>query len=200
MGHRKHISGAERNRKRKTNRMSDEEIIRHCLQGEKIAFERIVEKYKGKAMALALNILGNWEDAEDICQETFAKAFLSLKSFDPQRDFQNWIYSILYNSSIDRIRKNQRFFSFLSARKKEFCFADDTGGKGYRPEIPLPETYLQILEPKERTALILWATESYTSSEISSVLGCSASTVRVHLYKARKKVKSYIMEKKHDHV
>jgi len=178
--------------------MRESEIIKRCLQGQTEEFEKIVEKNKGKAMALALNILGNREDAEDACQEAFAKAFLSLKRYDPQRDFKNWLYSILYNSCIDRIRRKRRFFYFLSVRQKDFCSIHDDEEKGSMLETALLETYLKILKPRERTALVLWATESYTSKEIATVLDCSASTARVHLYKARKKVKSFIEEKKND--
>ena len=77
--------------------MDDNLLGRGCLQGKREEFKKIVEGYGGKIVALALNMLGNREDAEDACQEAFIRAFRNLEKFDSQRSFRNWLYTIVYN-------------------------------------------------------------------------------------------------------
>jgi len=153
--------------------MNDKQLIRSCLQGDVEEYRKIVNKYNGRIMAIAINILGNREDAEDACQEAFG---------------------IIYNQCLDKLRKRRRFYKFLNKMKREsFQF---TNGRASTNSIhhPFPKRVLKNLSLKERAILFLWAVEGYTSEEIGSVLKCSASTARVHLFKARKKIKA-ILEK-----
>lgn len=145
-------------------------------------------------MALALNILGNREDAEDACQETFVQVYHHLDRFDMKKSFSNWFFSILYKRCLDLLRKRRRFFDFFIKAKKE------AAGRVRSPVIS-PQTHnphlhclLERLSPKERTTLYLWGGEGYTSKEIAEVLKCSPSTARIHLYKARKKIK-FLLER-----
>jgi len=182
---------------KKTNRMNDSQLLRECLRGETDKFKVIVEKYRGKAMALALNILGNRQDAEDACQEAFLQAFSHLNKFDFKRSFSNWLFSILYKRCLDQLRKRRRFFIFFKKAKGEE--AGELSGSqalSFSKQNPLPHRLLEKLSPKERSSLYLWAVEGYTGKEIAEVLRCSPSTARVHLYKARKKIKS-LLEKEH---
>jgi len=99
--------------------MNDNQLVRECLLGEVEEFKKIVEKYRGKAMSLAMNVLGNREDAEDACQETFLQTFRNLDRFDMEKSFSNWLLSILYKRCLDQLRKRRRFFSFYKRAKHE---------------------------------------------------------------------------------
>lgn len=174
---------------RKSNDMNDSQLVRICLQGKVDEFKKIVDRYRGKAMALALNILGNYEDAEDACQDSFIQAYRNLDRFDARKSFSNWLFSILYNRSLDQLRKRRRFYNFFKRVKSEpspYSVSQESTQSSIQP---LPQNILKELSPKERTALFLWAEEGYTSEEIAGVLRCSSSTARVHLFKARKKIK-----------
>jgi len=108
--------------------------------------------------------------------------------------FNSWLYGIIYNQCLDKLRKRRRFYMFLNKIKREsFQF---TNGRASTNSIhhTFPKRVLKNLSLKERAILFLWAVEGYTSEEIGSVLKCSASTARVHLFKARKKIKA-ILEK-----
>ncbi len=175
--------------------MNDKQLIRSCLQGEEEEFGKIVDKYKGKVVAMAINMLGNREDAEDTCQEVFIKAYRHLDRFDFERNFQSWLFGILYNHCLDQLRKKRRFRKFLTRMKREsvrprsspaWKVSSQLGSQVFNPNI------LNELSPKERATLFLWAHEGYTSEEVASVLRCSSSTARVHLYKARKKIKTIL--------
>lgn len=172
--------------------MSDQELVKACLSGNVGAYREIMERYSGKAMALALNMLRHREDAEDVCQEAFVKAFHNLDRYDPQQDFKNWFYTVLYRRCLDQMRKRKRFTSFMVKFRNEPDL--EAALKGINParRPGLDPRMLEDLSPKERITLILWANEGYTGQEIASVLMCSPSTARVNLYKARKKLKAML--------
>jgi len=167
-------------------------LLRGCLQGDREEFKKIVEEYSGKIMALALNMLGNREDAEDACQEAFIRAFRNLKKFDSQRSFRNWLYTIVYNCCLDQLRKRHRFYNFYKKAKRESAPFTSAQTSNLSPEQRLPGSVLRRLSPKERITLFLWASEGYTSGEVASVLKCSPSTARVYLFKARRKIKALL--------
>jgi len=179
--------------------MDDKQLVKSCLEGEREEFRIIVEKYKGKTMAMAINILSNWEDAEDACQETFLQVYRHLTEFDFKMSFRNWLYSILYKRCLDKLRKRKRFASFLKKLKKEkeSLLILKSGINPASSSSFLTQSILNKLSSKEKTALFLWVNEGYTSSEIGAVLKCSQSTARVHLYNARKKIK-VALEKEND--
>ena len=176
--------------------MNDEAAaIAACLQGAGEEYKAVVDRYKGPLMAAAVNILGNREDAEDVCQETFIRAYRNLAAYEPDRSFKNWIFSILYHGCLDVLKKKRRFRAAESRLKNEIPRpasgrAANDPGPGGSPGIG--EAILARLSAKERTVVVLWASEGFTSAEIAGVLGCSASTARVTLFNARKKLKTHL--------
>ena len=178
--------------------MTDNQLLRSCLEGDVDKFRQIVDRYRGKVTGLAINILGNREDAEDACQETFINVFQNLDKFDFERNFKDWLFTILYNRCIDRVRKRNRFYNFYNKRKMEY-HDNNNSYSDFNPENnqPISDNLLKKLSPKERTAIYLWAYEGYTSEELGDVLKYSSSTARVHIFKARKKLKK-ILENGHD--
>ena len=176
----------------KSNSMDDNQLVMECLHGETEKFKKIVEKYRGKTMALALNMLGNKEDAEDACQETFIQTFRNLDRFDTQKSFSNWLLSILYKRCLDQLRKRRRFLAFYKKAKGEAEESIRPPNLRAATQNPHLHSLLERLSPKERTTLFLWAGEGYSSREIAEVLKCSPNTARIHLHKARKKMKSLL--------
>ena len=176
--------------------MTDEELLRSCLLGDVEEYHKIVERYRTKALAMAMNILGNREDAEDASQDTFIQVYKNLEKFDFQRSFPNWFYAILYKRCLDRLRKRRRFSQFYQKIKSEPSQAFSVAPPNPRFSLKDKQELMNALKPKERISLFLWANEGYTSGEIANVLRCSPSTARVHLFKARKKIK-ILLENKH---
>ncbi|MFB0565886.1 MAG: RNA polymerase sigma factor [Candidatus Aminicenantaceae bacterium] len=170
--------------------MNEKQLISSCLEGEAEAFKEMVDRYKTKAMALAFNILGNREDAEDACQETFIRVYFNLNKFDLQGSFRNWFYTILSNRCLDLLRKRRRFFSFFKKMKEEYSNRASVQSSSSSESQSLAQNILQGLSPKERVVLCLWASEGYSGVEIGQVIKCSSSTARVLLFKARKKIKN----------
>jgi len=172
--------------------MDEQELIAGCLRGRMEDFRMIVEQYTGPAMALAINVLGNRDDAEDACQELFIQVYRNLGSYDPRRSFKNWVYTILYRRCLDHLRRRRRSAELVKKMGQETILAMPANPGHSHPRRSLHSDLLERLKAKERTALGLWANEGYTAQEISEVLLCSASTARVYLFQARKKIKKLL--------
>lgn len=183
--------------RRRVSEMDERDILSGCREGGPESYRELFEAYGPLVTAVAINILGNHEDAEDVRQETFIRVFRHLDRYDPERSFKTWLLTIVYRSALDMIRKKRRFREFASRVKSEpgLLTADCAPNPGSLDS--LPSRYLKGLTPKERTALCLWANEGYTAGDISAVLGCAPSTARVTLFNARRKIKT-ILEKGHD--
>ena len=171
--------------------MEDEELVRRYRSGDAEAFSLLIDRYTGKAMALAVQLMRNREEAEDVCQEAFLRTFVHLDKFDATRCFRTWFFTLLGNVGRDRLRRSRRFGRFTRR------FQSDIVSR--RPARPpersadhLDERILDHLSRRQRIAVWLWAYEGCTGVEIASVLGCAPGTARVHLYAARKKIKKYL--------
>jgi len=179
--------------------MDDSEIVAACLRGEKGAFRRIMDAHAGSALALAFNVLRNRQDAEDVCQEAFVQAYRHLGRFDGRAKLRTWLLTIVYRRSLDVLKRKRRFRLAVRLAGREVI-----GGPGLEEADPvagsdariLPSRWLEVLTPRERTALCLWADEGLTAAEIAGVLGCAAATARVTLFNARRKIKA-LMENAH---
>lgn len=176
--------------------MEEKTIVLSCLEGNREAFRTIFDAYRGAAMAMAVNILGNRDDAEDACQETFIQVYRNLRYYDRQRSFRTWFYTILYRRCLDQLKRRRRSRSLLKKIESDpavLSTAEPTSSSETRS---LPASLLDGLKTKERTALCLWANDGYAAKEIADVLRCSPGTARVYLFQARKKIRE-LLERDH---
>jgi RNA polymerase sigma-70 factor (ECF subfamily) len=149
-------------------------------------------------MALALNILANFQDAEDACQDVFLKAYKNLGRFDLERSFKNWFYALLSHHCLDQIRKRQRFYGLISRFRGQDVIAEAAPVSNPGLQHDLERRLLSRLRPKERTAIYLWSQEGYSGAEIAAVLGCSEKTAHVHLFRARTRLKAILKEERNE--
>jgi RNA polymerase sigma-70 factor (ECF subfamily) len=172
--------------------MDEREIVSRCLKGVAGSCQAMVRAYGPLVLGVAINVLGNREDAEDVFQETFIQVFRNLGRYDPARSFKTWLLTIVYRRSLDMIRKRRRFSELTARAKLDPAFVTQNPGPDPGDSRPLPSRFLKKLSPRERTVLCLWANEGYTARDISEVLGCSASTARVTLFNARRRIKTLL--------
>src|SRR5512135_3021845 len=177
--------------------VEDGEIIEGCLRGSLVSQKAMVEAYGTLVLSVALNVLANRQDAEDVSQETFLQAFRHLQRYDPGRSFKTWLLTIAYRRSLYMLRKRRRFTQFAPRALHETPTAVDGRDPGSAVVDPLPSRLLEALSPRERAALCLWANEGYAAKDIAEVLSCSASTARVYLFNARRKIKA-LLETDHE--
>lgn len=176
--------------------MDEKELIAGCRKGHPDSARNLFETHFSLVMAMALNVLGNRQDAEDVCQETFLQVFKNIERYDPERSFKTWLLTIVYRRCLDMIKKRRRFKEFAARATFEPAGPPVVSNPGPVDPRPLPSDLLEGLSPRERTALCLWANEGYTARDIGEVMECTASTARVTLFNARRKIKS-LLEKDH---
>lgn len=163
--------------------------IEKVKKGQTQYFSYIVEKYQDVVFSIALKVLKNRDDAEEMAQESFIKAYKSLHTFKGKAKFSTWLYRITYNNCISEIRK----------RKIHFASTDDVEVRDDDSEINLdgiPEenrakyvkAALEKLPEEEYTLVLLYYFEDQSIEEISKVTGLTDSNTKVKLHRARKKL------------
>ncbi len=180
----------------------DEELIRAVLGGDDGAYGVLVERYKGRAFGVAVGIVGDGDDAMDVVQESFVKAYFNLKDFRFGSNFYTWFYRLLVNRAIDRWRKTGRS---AEVRLDESWLSGDDSPPGSFAYPMTPEEILQhrelgealqraVLELPEyhRAVILLREVEGMAYEEIAKALGCSVGTVMSRLHYARGKLKSVL--------
>jgi RNA polymerase sigma factor (sigma-70 family) len=166
--------------------------IEQVLAGNSNAFSYIVDRHKNKAYNLAFRICGNHEEAEEIAQDSFLKAYRSLKSFKMKSSFATWLYRIVYNTSISQVRLKKKGVLSLEdfpADATDFIgnnTTEEEAEKEYRSS--LINFALQKLSEDERGLISLFYYEEMSTDEISEVTGTSKSNIKVKLFRARQKM------------
>jgi len=170
--------------------------IEQVLAGNLNAYSHIVNRYKDKAFNLAFRICGNTEEAEEIAQDSFLKAFRSLRSFKMKSSFSTWLYRIVYNSSISQVRtRKNRVLSLedFPADAKDFIGYDaneEVAVEEYRKS--LVNFALQKLTEEDRALITLFYYEEMNPGEIAEVTGINKTNLKVKLFRARRKMQEII--------
>jgi RNA polymerase sigma-70 factor, ECF subfamily len=154
---------------------------------------QLVEAFRPSAIALATSILGNKEDAEDACQEMCVSALANI-TLQSTLNIKGWLTRILINKCMDVLRNRKRsrgLFQRIRANDARLSFfPGNPVEKGSAKErIVSTDGMFRSLSRSERIAISLWANEDYSPDEIAELMNCSPSTVRVYLFKARRKIK-----------
>ena len=188
-----------------SDRDLDWAIVQRVQNGEVSAFNQLVQKYRQPLFSTIYNMTGNREDASDIAQEVFVKAFQSIKRFRGQASFYTWLYRIAVNSSITFIKraKKQRFINYetidetlVSTEILEYFTAKTKTEKGAllkELQEKLNEA-LQKLSPKHRIVVILHEVEGMNHKEIADITKTSEGTVRSRLHYAKKMLQAFLQE------
>jgi RNA polymerase sigma-70 factor, ECF subfamily len=186
----------------------DRELVRRAQGGDKEAFEELVRRHQHRVFAVAGGILRRREDVEDIAQQVFIKAYFSLKRFDQRAAFSTWLYKITVNECWDLLRKrkarplvyesdfNDEQSSQFSALERE-----STGGPDASERLAMRQrldNMLDQLEPRDRSMLVLKEVEGFSVEEIADLLGLNANTVKVRLFRARRKIVEYARREKRE--
>lgn len=160
------------------------------------AFDGLVKRYRSNVLALALNILGPgaYDDALDVVQDTFVQAYVNLECFDVNRSFKSWLLGIAVKRALDHLKKQRSFLNYFKKliRHPETEQFHQLPKNTIIQESLIFSPLLKQLKEKERIALVLRVNEDYPAKDIASVLGCSESTARVHLFNAKQALRRYI--------
>jgi len=184
----------------------DRELVGRAQQGDKEAFETLVRKHQGRVFAVAGGILRTREDVEDIAQQVFLKAYFSIKRFDQRAAFSTWLYKITVNECWDLLRKRKvRPLMYEADLNEEqaHAYQSQEDKRDYAPDISEQleareqlEQWLDCLDEKDRTMLVLKEVQGFTVDEIAGIMDLNGNTVKVRLFRARRRVAERIRRKK----
>jgi RNA polymerase sigma-70 factor, ECF subfamily len=178
----------------------DRELVHRAQREDKEAFEELVRRHQHRVFAVAGGILRRREDVEDIAQQVFVKAYFSLKRFDQRAAFSTWLYKITVNECWDLLRKKKvRPLVYESDLSEEQARQVITAGDKENPRPDASEKMearerveqlLEGLDERDRLMLILKEVDGFSIEEIAEVLNLNGNTVKVRLFRARRRVVS----------
>ncbi|HET6559358.1 MAG TPA: sigma-70 family RNA polymerase sigma factor [Prolixibacteraceae bacterium] len=172
--------------------------IQAVRKGDVSAFAFLVERYQNMVYSLAFKLLKNTEDAEEMAQDTFIKAFQKLEMYEGKSKFSTWLYSITYNACISELRKRRIHFSSLE--DQHFSDHDEMKMHSYFTENKKEdqERYLAIalgkLPEDDQVLVTLYYYENQSMDEISMITGLTVSNIKVKIHRARKRMYELLHE------
>jgi RNA polymerase sigma-70 factor (ECF subfamily) len=173
----------------------DEELALALKAGDQRAFDELVHRHQGRVFAVAYRVTGNREDALDVAQEVFLKAYRKIHTWQPTSGFLPWLLRLTTNQSIDLIRwRNRRRHEPLepesgTSEHADHAVAHNTEGQVRAGEIDdRVQIAIGVLSPAQKTVFILRHYEGLQLNEIADTIGCTVGSVKVHLFRALKKM------------
>lgn len=174
------------------NRDQDFDLVARCQEGDRRAMEALVRRYQRPVYNAAFRLLGNADDAADVTQTTFLKAFENIQRFDTRQKFFSWLYRIGINESLDQLKRSQRFEPMV----------ENAVSPGERPQasaaraedsIRLQQALMELNQDC-RTVLVLRYFTECSYRQISEILGIPDKTVKSRLYEGRQKLRTKLKD------
>ena len=181
---------------------NDNRLLKKARNGDKTAFGKLVKKYHQKALYLAYDVIGDYDEAKDIAQDAFIRAYTKLGQFEKRARFSTWLYRIVVNLALDNYRKKKRYplksldasIKEIESQNKEFdniSIKPDKLVEFDETQVKLDEALNELTE-NQKTATILRYFHQKSSKEIADIMGCAESTVRIHIHRALGNLKKYL--------
>jgi len=174
--------------------LNDNEIISQVLAGDHQAYAGLVNRYQNYVFTLTLRIVKNREDAEEVAQDVFIKAYKYLADFRGASKFTTWLYTIVNNTCISFLRKKKLEIHSLD-NEKVFEAADnqDSGMRAnlveQKSKLAMVTNAISMLNPDDAAIITLFYKAEQSLEEIAEVLSIEANTAKVRLYRARTRLK-----------
>lgn len=172
-----------------------DEAVERARAGDKAAFGALVRRHQKRVTRIAMRMMGNLDDAHDVAQEAFIRAFRGLKSFKAESDFFTWLYRIVINVSMNHLQQRQR-------QRRRTASLDDvtlppTLGAQDDPRRALEQKQmimdldeaLDALSPSLRATIVLVVQEGMSYQDAAEILECSKGTVSWRVHEARQKLR-----------
>lgn len=186
-----------------TTGLTDTEIISRVLHGEQAVFSHVVERYQNYVFTLVLRFVENREDAEEIAQDVFVKAYRSLADFRGESKFSTWLFTITRTTCISFLRKKK--LATQSLDNENTGLQVENKESGFRANIieqksrhNMLNEAIRMLGPDDGQVLNLFYKGEQTLDEIGKIMGLDPKTVKVKLHRARQRLKDK-MEKYFSH-
>lgn len=171
---------------------TDHQLIENTLQGNTQAFSVLVERYQNFVFTIAVRMLRNREEAEEVAQDSFIKAFEALSTYRGEAKFSSWLYSIAYRKTLDRIRKNNNSRTIELVEEITETETEDIENALHFIQIQernkLIKKGIEQLPEQEVAIITFFYFEELSIKEISEITQLSEDNVKIKLYRSRKKL------------
>lgn len=173
--------------------VDDATLVRLCLEGQRQAFEQLVVRYQKPVFNAALRMLHHPQDALDIAQTTFLKAFEHLGDYDPRFKFYSWIYRIAINESLDALA-SRRAFERIDGEEPDQSPGPDREAEGGQTRREI-EGALMHMSPELRTTIVLRHFMQLSYQDMAEILQLPEKTVKSRLYSARQLLRDQLLQR-----
>ena len=179
----------------KYNESSDEFLVNASLQGDDVAFEALVSRYKKMVARTVKGMLGDSVFSEDIGQEVFIKLYYSLSDFRGDAKLSTYIQKIAVNLTLNEIKRRKRFFSLFTHKEDNELYEYDIAGEDIENKHDAKATVekaLETLESKFRIVVTMRMLQGYSTKETAEILGLPVGTVLSRLSRAQDQLRKYL--------
>ena len=170
----------------------EQDYIRRIKKGDLAPYSFIVDKYKYMAYTIALKIVANAEDAQDIAQESFIKAYLQIQQFEGKSKFSTWLYTIVYRTAISKLKENRIETLSINGVLHENYTQDYSLSQLEKLQVEDEQLHvkraIQKLPKAEALLITLYYINENTVREICEITGLSFANIKIKLFRARKKL------------
>ena len=177
---------------------NDQLFITKVINGDTNAFASLVDTYKNMVFSLAFKMTKNREEAEEISQDTFIKAYRNLSKFKGDSKFSTWLYRIAYHTSLDNLKKNKNSNNTFEINEITFNQIKATEhileGIERKERAEVMEICLHKLPDEERTIIWMFYYDELSLKEIMEITSMSEANLKVKLHRARKKLLKIVEE------
>ncbi|CAG7653513.1 RNA polymerase sigma factor [Paenibacillus allorhizosphaerae] len=168
---------------------SDLELVEQLRQGNMEAYTPLIEKYKGKIFGLLYRMIGHTQDAQDLAQDVFIKAYNRIQSCRNGAGFSSWLFRIAYNHALDELRKRKRR-PLVTSDEAEAIYQETPESIYLEKErIAVLHERVMALDEDYRTVVLLRYVEGLSYKEIGAVLSLPVTTVQMRLYRAHHRLR-----------
>lgn len=178
---------------------NDQYYINLILNGDTNAFHILVDRYKDLVYSLSLRMIKNREEAEEVSQDTFVKVFKSLPRFKGDSKFSTWIYKIAYNTCLDRLKKNKKFYNDVPidefTEHQVRTIDDALENLEAKEREQAIQDCISLLPSEDGFLLTLYYFEEQSLDDISKVMGLTPNNVKVKLFRSRKKLAAILKQR-----
>ncbi len=172
------------------SREDDNYYVAQVLAGQTRAYAKLVDRYKDMVYTIAISLLHVREEAEEVSQDAFLKAYQALSKFKKQAKFSTWLYRIVYNECISRLRKSK--LNNISLDENRINISDsllaEAGNINEDEKYSLLQEALMDLPKEDKAIILLYYFENASIEEISVITSLTKSNIKIRLFRIRKKM------------
>jgi RNA polymerase sigma-70 factor (ECF subfamily) len=181
------------------SRITDQQSIDGVLSGDTRAYKALIERYKHMVFTLALKMVGNREDAEEVAQDVFMKAYTALPTYKREAKFSTWLYKIAYYRSLDYIKMNKRRPQSATidiSEEYNIAALDGTLDQIEASERKqMIKDALAVLAPDDSVIITLYYFEELSLKEIAKIMDLTPNHAKVRLFRSRSRMAEILINK-----